>query len=151
WTEHTGKRQPILAAWQDGLGRVAVFTADPTPEWQSWGHVRRFWSQLIRWVARPESGDELRLALRREHGRPVLGIDTYDGTEGAGRSVRLADRDGSSHDLTPTPLGARHYELALPPLESIEPRVQIALKRHNATVFTHDEWLPALAESEETS
>jgi von Willebrand factor type A domain-containing protein len=151
WTEHTGKRQPILAAWQNGLGRVAVFTADPTPEWQSWGHVRRFWSQLIRWVARPESGDELRLALRREHGRPVLGIDTYDSAEGGELSVRIADRDGSSHDLTPTALGSRHYELALPPLESIEPRVQIALKRRNATVFTRDEWLPALAASEDAS
>ena len=50
-----GKRKhPLLAAWQYGLGRVAVFTASPGRDaaaWKSWHGFDKFWSQLVRWTA----------------------------------------------------------------------------------------------------
>ena len=105
-TERDGRRSPILAGWQNGLGRVAVFTANPTHEWQSWNQVRRFWSQLIRWLARPQSSEEMRLALRREAGDTVLSIDTYDG--GADELVlHVTGRDGAAF-----PAAARHDRAA---------------------------------------
>jgi Mg-chelatase subunit ChlD len=140
--ERGGKRSPILAGWQNGLGRVAVFTANPTHEWQSWDQVRRFWSQLIRWLARPQSAEELRLALRREAGDTVLSIDTYDG-EGDELVLHVTGRDGQTHELKPTALGSRHHEVVLPPLESIEPRVEIAVRRGGKEISRHEEWLPA--------
>jgi len=144
-TERGGERVPVLAGWQNGLGRVAVFTADPSPEWQSWGQVRRFWAQLVRWVARPQAGDEVRLALRRDGGRPVLSIDTYDAGEGGELTVRVTGRDGTVRDLAPATLGPRHHELSLPSLDAIEPRVVVTLRRGGRTIFSHDEWLPPAA------
>jgi len=150
-TEHRGDRVPILAGWQNGLGRVAVFTADPSHDWQGWGQVRRFWSQLVRWVARPESSDELRLAVRREADRSLLAIDTYDTGAGGEVRVRLTGRDGRVRDLTPAAIGPRHYELALPPLDTIEPRVVVSLARNGQNVFTRDEWLPSAGQPQEAS
>jgi len=140
--EVAGKPAPILAAWQNGLGRVAIFTANPSHEWQSWGQVRRFWSQLIRWVARPESTDEIRLAVRSDGGRPLLQLDTFDRVEGGTLVVRVTDRDGTAHELRPSPLSPRHYEVALPPLDTIEPRIQVEVLRDGEVAFTRDEWLP---------
>jgi Ca-activated chloride channel homolog len=139
-----GKRSPILAAWQNGLGRVAVFTANPTYEWQSWGQVRRFWSQIIRWLARPQSADELRLALRREAEGTVLAIDSYDG-RGDEMVLRVTDREGQVREIRPTALGARHHEAVLPALDTIEPRVEISVRRDGKELFLHEEWLPALS------
>ena len=148
-TERGGDRAPVLAGWQNGLGRVAVFTADPSPEWQSWEHARRFWAQLVRWVARPQAGDEVRLALRREGNRPVLAIDTYEPGAAGDLTVRVTGRDGSERDLVPAALGPRHHEVGLPPLDAIEPRVVVTLRRDGRTLFSHDEWLPPAAGEEE--
>jgi hypothetical protein len=141
-TDHLGDRAPILAAWQVGLGRTAVFTADPSLDWQSWGQVRRFWSQLVRWLARPESGDEIRLALRSEGERTVLAVDTYD-SAGAGQVlVQLNRLDGTPEELLMTSLGPRHYEVTLPPPAGIERRVVIKKQIGREAVFSREEWLP---------
>jgi len=52
-----GKEQaPLVAAWQYGLGRSAIFAADPdslaTLSWVHWNRYAEFWSQLITWVMR---------------------------------------------------------------------------------------------------
>lgn len=140
--DHRDTPAPILAGWQNGLGRVAVFTANPTREWQSWDNVRRFWSQLVRWAARPESADEVRLAVHANRGNAVLEIDTFDREPDSSLRVRLFGRDGGVQELRPTPLRARHYEIDLPRPEAIEPRVEIAMERDGEVVFTRDEWLP---------
>lgn len=48
---------PLLAAWQYGLGRAVVFTADPdslaTLSWIRWNRYAEFWSQLVNWAMRP--------------------------------------------------------------------------------------------------
>ncbi|MGH7780138.1 MAG: VWA domain-containing protein [Candidatus Binataceae bacterium] len=47
---------PLLAAWQYGLGRAAIFSADPdslaTLSWIRWNHYAQFWSQLVGWTMR---------------------------------------------------------------------------------------------------
>jgi Ca-activated chloride channel homolog len=47
---------PLLAAWQYGLGRAAVFAADPdslaTLSWIRWNRYAEFWSQLLTWTMR---------------------------------------------------------------------------------------------------
>lgn len=144
-TSHTGRTSPVLAGWQNGLGRVAVFTANPTREWQSWGQTRRFWSQLVRWLARPQSSDELRLAVRGDEQSPMLAIDTYDSALDGSLTLRITGRDGTERSITPPALGPRHYEVSLPPLDTIEPRVVIEKRRGEQLVFSREEWLPAAA------
>ncbi|MGO9450322.1 MAG: VWA domain-containing protein [Candidatus Binataceae bacterium] len=50
------KSTPLLAAWQYGLGRAAVFAADPdslaTLSWIRWDRYDQFWSQLVSWTMR---------------------------------------------------------------------------------------------------
>ncbi|HXW85382.1 MAG TPA: glutamine amidotransferase, partial [Candidatus Binataceae bacterium] len=57
---------PLLAAWQYGLGRSAIFAADPDSlaslSWIRWDRYAEFWSQLARWTMR--SGDSGPLTMR---------------------------------------------------------------------------------------
>lgn len=50
------KSAPLLAAWQYGLGRTAIFAADPdslaTLSWIRWNRYAEFWSQLASWTMR---------------------------------------------------------------------------------------------------
>ncbi len=47
---------PLLAAWQYGLGRAVVFTADPDSlamlSWIRWNRYAEFWSQVVNWTMR---------------------------------------------------------------------------------------------------
>jgi Mg-chelatase subunit ChlD len=46
------RTQPLLARWQYGLGRAAVFTSDAKPrwasEWVTWANFDKFWTNLSR-------------------------------------------------------------------------------------------------------
>jgi len=59
---------PLLAAWQYGLGRAVVFTADPdslaTLSWIRWNRYAEFWSQLVNWAMR--QGDAGPFSMRVE-------------------------------------------------------------------------------------
>jgi Mg-chelatase subunit ChlD/uncharacterized membrane protein len=54
------RRDPILAHWNYGLGRVAAWTSDLTPQWGknwlSWSDFNRFWTQAMNWTL-PPPGD----------------------------------------------------------------------------------------------
>jgi hypothetical protein len=45
---------PLLAHWQQGLGRVVAWTSDTsgpwTEEWRAWPEGDRFWQQAVRWT-----------------------------------------------------------------------------------------------------
>ena len=45
---------PLLAAWQYGLGRVVVWTSDAarewSPAWAAWDRLGQFWVQLVRYA-----------------------------------------------------------------------------------------------------
>jgi len=72
----SGQDDPVLAAWQYGIGRAAAFTSDATPrwaaEWMRWNDAGRFWSRVVRWTARGDAGD-LQVTLdRRGDGVTVI-------------------------------------------------------------------------------
>ncbi len=50
---------PLLAAWQYGLGRAVAFTSDARPRWaaawMAWSDLARFWGRLVRWAARDDA------------------------------------------------------------------------------------------------
>ncbi|MDR5708241.1 MAG: VWA domain-containing protein, partial [Armatimonadota bacterium] len=62
-------RDPLLATWQYGLGRVVAFTSDAglrwASEWRRWLHFAAFWSRVVRWAMRPSLEPlEVRVNLR---------------------------------------------------------------------------------------
>ncbi|MBI3209034.1 MAG: VWA domain-containing protein [Candidatus Solibacter usitatus] len=66
------KRDPLLARWQYGLGRSAVFTSDAkarwASEWVTWKSFDRFWANLLR-----------DLLPRTQHGEASLEFDAAGG------------------------------------------------------------------------
>jgi hypothetical protein len=63
----------------------------------------------------------------------------------------VTGRDGTVQELIPTAVAPRHYQVALPPIDSIEQRVVVSLARGGQTVFTRDEWLPSAGEPREAA
>ncbi len=64
------KSTPLLAAWQYGLGRAAVFSADPdslaTLSWIRWNRYVQFWSQLVSWTMREGEPGAFAMRIRSE-------------------------------------------------------------------------------------
>jgi len=52
--EVEGTGHPLVACWNWGKGRVAVYTSDPVPHWghnfSHWRGYERFWLQAMRWL-----------------------------------------------------------------------------------------------------
>lgn len=83
------EKDPLLASWYAGLGRVTAFTSDASSrwakEWLKWGGFAPFWAELCRAVLPPSpeasgaaevktEGDQLRLAwdLRDASDAPIV-------------------------------------------------------------------------------
>lgn len=65
--ETQARRDPLVGAWQYGLGRVVSFTASPGGDaagWIGWDSFGKFWMQAVRWAVRD---------------LPVHGTDSLDG------------------------------------------------------------------------
>ncbi len=61
------RKDPILAHWNYGLGRVVAWTSDLDPQkwgasWLSWGDASRFWSQAMNWAMPPPGDPELQIS-----------------------------------------------------------------------------------------
>jgi uncharacterized membrane protein len=76
------KQDPVLARWQYGLGKAAVFTSDLkdrwAAEWLSWKGYGKFWSQLVRETMRPPDSDRFNLRLRRTNDQADITVDAVE-------------------------------------------------------------------------
>ena len=70
---------PILAYWQVGLGRCAVFTPDASRRWAAdWvasPNFASFWSQLLRTVSRPPVSTDFDVRTLRDGDRTRLIVE----------------------------------------------------------------------------
>ncbi len=63
----TGSAQPLLVAHEFGRGRAMAFAADTTWHWWMRGHEaehKRFWRQVVLWLARKDEGLECRVWIK---------------------------------------------------------------------------------------
>jgi uncharacterized membrane protein len=71
---NNGNADPLLASWQTGLGRCAVFTSDATNkwgvQWESSPDYNKFWAQVVGGVGRPPMSNKFDVSI------------TQDGTKG---------------------------------------------------------------------
>ncbi len=115
-----GDKQPFLATWQYGLGRVAALAFDPTqPDiaiWSAWPGFAKLWSQLVRWAIREEVPWETRQSVRYRDGNPFLEVQTFDDVGQASVSAQVFTTPDHSVDLSLTPVAPRIYRAPLPPL-----------------------------------
>ena len=117
----TATGEPVLAYWNAGLGRVAAFTSDAhrwAGDWIAWPGYARFWTQLVRTIARPPTdrtqtltaeidGDQMRVRLdaTRDDGAP-LDLLSVPGIVYA--------PDGARTNVQLSQIGPGQYEAALP-------------------------------------
>lgn len=77
---------PILVAWQYGLGRSIAFTSDASSRWAAnwlnWDGFADFWSQAIRWTIIEGSTSNIEARVIQRGEQAVLTVDARD-NEGA--------------------------------------------------------------------
>jgi Ca-activated chloride channel homolog len=70
---------PLLVRWQYGLGRAMVFASDVknrwAADWLQWDGYTRLWGQLVRDILRRDTGESLRLSVRREGDDAQITLD----------------------------------------------------------------------------
>lgn len=109
---------PLLARWQVGLGRTAVFTSGMWrrwgPQWLSWDQYDPRWAQLIRWAMRKSGTTDLDVQANIEEGAGKIVIDAVDKTAGYINFLEFAgnvvDPDLKARPLEIVQTGPGHYE-----------------------------------------
>jgi uncharacterized membrane protein len=106
---------PVLAAWQYGLGRALAWTSDLKgqwgKDWVAWDQFPRFSAQLLGWLLRPQgpqnltlqtnsSGADLVLIAQDELQRPRPGLTV---------AGRMLASDGSGLDVALREVGPGQY------------------------------------------
>lgn len=75
-------KDPLLAYWQTGLGRVASYTSDAIPRWNAEmvaaPGYSKFWAQIVRAVARPAMSSDFTVQTVQEGGRGKISIEAIN-------------------------------------------------------------------------
>ena len=115
-------REPILARWRLGMGKVVVWTSDVKNRWShywlKWDGYAKFWRQIIRDTIRVEK--ELpRLNMFADVADGVLrvGVDAVDNNDkfmdGLGSEVTVSGPTGTEHQLALSQTAPGRYEGSL--------------------------------------
>ncbi len=116
-------RDPLLAAWQYGLGRSVAFTSDATARWGvnwiSWDNYVRFWNQTIRWtITEGTSGSiESQVVMDGERARLVVDARDDDGgfLNGLNLQLSLVDPAGQPALINLRQVAPGRYEAVFTP------------------------------------
>ncbi len=78
----TNNDDPLLAAWQYGLGRSVAWTSDATgrwgSNWVSWDEYARFWSQAVRWTITEGATQNVEVRVMQEGDTSRIIVDAID-------------------------------------------------------------------------
>ncbi len=92
-----GEGDPLLATWQRGLGRTAVWTSDATARWSTgwvgWDGYSGFWGAVVNDVLPP--GRETPPEVRVEGGRLTIRVESGDAGVDASASARIRHPNGT--------------------------------------------------------
>ncbi|MEE2972671.1 MAG: VWA domain-containing protein, partial [Planctomycetota bacterium] len=109
---------PLLAAWNHGLGRAVAFTSDVgarwAGDWISWEGFQPFWEQVVRWTMRPATPSNLsiRTAIDDE-GQAVVEVEALAAEGGFADflpgEARVLAPDGTSRPVTLQQVGPGRY------------------------------------------
>ncbi len=73
------KKDPILAAWQYGLGRSVAFTSDATGrwarDWVQWDAFPTFWTQAVRYTIGSSANSALQMSVTSQGEQRRLTLD----------------------------------------------------------------------------
>jgi Ca-activated chloride channel family protein len=113
------KKDPLLAAWQYGLGRVVAFTAsldDDAEAWIGWEAFGKVWSQLVHWAVREQTPWDYTLDVHRAEGQTTLTVHSFTDVDDGLLMARLFANPDRPFDVTLVPRTPRDFTGRLPAL-----------------------------------
>jgi len=111
------KKDPVLAAWQYGLGRVVAFTASPDDDaetWVGWEGYGKFWSQLVHWAVREQTPWDYTLDVHRVDGQATVALHAFGDVDDGVLMARLFVTPDKPQDVPLVPRGPREFSGRLP-------------------------------------
>ncbi|CAN5535242.1 VWA domain-containing protein [soil metagenome] len=109
---------PLLAYWQAGLGRVICYTSDAMPKWNadmvsSTGYSK-FWSQMLRAVARPPMSTDFTVQTSQDGGKGKVLVEAINRDNAFLNFLNFGGKilgpDGQAMDVKVVQTGPGTYE-----------------------------------------
>ncbi|HUI26568.1 MAG TPA: VWA domain-containing protein [Candidatus Kryptonia bacterium] len=113
------RKDPLLADWQYGLGRVVAFTAgleDDAETWVGWPGFGKLWSQVVHWSVREQTPWDYALSVDRREGQTRLSVRAFDTNDDGVLLARLHASEDSTLDIPLVPSAPRQFTGRLPNL-----------------------------------
>lgn len=114
----TPRGDPLLASWQYGLGRTAIWTSDLKGQWAArwlgWDGFPRFVSQLVGWTLPADKAEGLSIEAALRDNEAIISVEAAN-PDGSPRnflsgSVSLIDPDYNQKELAIKQVGSGKYE-----------------------------------------
>ena len=114
--ESPERKDPILARWQYGLGKTALFASDVKDrwavDWLQWPGYPKLWSQLVRQTMRMRDDSGVDLNVVRDRDTAKITINAIDNELKS--QLRVVRPDQSVGDVPLHQAGPGSYEAVLP-------------------------------------
>ncbi|MCA9948160.1 MAG: VWA domain-containing protein [Anaerolineales bacterium] len=119
----THQGDPLLAAWQYGLGRAVAWTSDATGRWATdwvrWEGFPAFWAQAVRWTLPVDQDGAVETAVTYNNNQAQLTVDVRDGDDQFRNNLQLEANiiapDGSVTAVTLPQVAPGRYATAFTP------------------------------------
>ena len=113
---------PVLAHWQEGLGKTVAFTSGYWPRWgqrwTQWAGFSKLWAQIVRWAMRQDPASDFETFTRIEGDSGRIVIEALDKDAGFlnGLVVQssVIQPDGSAVPVQFTQTAPGQYEATFP-------------------------------------
>jgi hypothetical protein len=137
------RRDPLLAIWNYGLGRVVAFTAAPFDDaerWLAWPGLGKYWSQLVRWAVREQRPGDYAIGIQKRDGATELMVRTFDpGLVDQVLLARLRVDEDEIREVYLSPVSPRLYRGRLPDLPAGRYALTVVRRREGADVDQRSE------------
>jgi uncharacterized membrane protein len=119
----THQDDPLLAAWQYGLGRAVAWTSDASGRWAAhwvtWDGFARFWAQVVRWTIVERADVPVEVAVALEGETAHIAVDAQDESgafvNGLDAEVSVVGPAGEATRVKLAQTAPGHYEGAFVP------------------------------------
>ncbi len=136
------RRDPLLASWSYGKGKVVAFTADLsgrwTNEWIRWELLERFWDGVFGWIhpkkTLPEGLPPYEVRIDLVNGHPVMDLYLYRETGNGGLFRYSYSGAGMRGEGVLKKLAPGHYQTSLPFSAPGSYRIELAEERQGTSL-----------------